>query len=256
MIDGSKNARVDRETPSSFVDRLTAGLRALAQSKRDSVPRQVGYSEVPQIAGRIDMLAGYVASLPLWDARLYALMVTAGVTRDPLTPGEWRAGQEQQRVLSSLGANSEFDVDYALTELTAAGVEDAIAVERTERIAAESERNRMAAEHADLSELRAIYESARQRWGIGASAHERDLAAAARDARNEVLRLAQEHAESNKLDSSDSSLELPQGVRRHGAGFQATARVGGKQRQKTFPTVELAAAQVEQWRDERERVAA
>lgn len=42
--------------------------------------------------------------------------------------------------------------------------------------------------------------------------------------------------------------ELPPNVRAHGAGFQAYARVNGRQRQETFPTVDEAAAQVAEWK--------
>lgn len=248
------NARIDRDTPKSFVDRMAAGLRAHAQAKRDAVPPSSGYSEVPAIAGRVDMLASWVGAVDTTDPRLYALMQAASMLRDPDDLATWKPGVEMARVLSRLGIAGEFQADAALTELTCSALEDIITLSRYELARAESELGRLRAEVEEMWPIKAHIDAAKARRGVTQMSREVDIAAAARDARNAALAAAREEAET-PLASEDSNgqEELPTGVRRRGKGFQAFARVRGEQRQATFATVDDAVLQVERWVQEREQ---
>lgn len=250
-----KNARIDRDTPQSFVERMAAGLRAYAQAKRDAVPHSSGYSELPSIAGRVDALASWVGVVDGSDSRLYAQMVAAGVLRDPDNVGQWRPGTEMSRVLSRLGTNGEFDADHALTELTAAALEDVLTTGRYALALAESERDRLRTEVGELADIKAAVDHQKARLGVTQLSREVDIAAAARDARNAVLAAAREEtATPTRVEEAPD--ELPTGVRRRGKGFQAYARIHGEQWQDQFATVDEAVKARDAKIAEREGVAA
>lgn len=237
-----ENARTDRETPASFIERLTSGLRRYAQAKRDSVPPSSGYSELPLVAGNIETLSAWVAGLDTGDPRLYALMTGHTVLRDPDDPASWRPSIEQSRVLSRIGMNGKYDVDFSLTELAASVTEDIVTALRTQVTMADRELERLRAEVDELASIKAHVDTIKARAGMAATFREQDLASLARDARNSAVAAALEEAP--PLSSPEDN-ELPEGVRAHGAGFQAYAKIGGRQRSKTFATIEAAV----EWRD-------
>ncbi len=245
MIDGSRNARLNRETPATFVERLTAGLRQIAQSKRGAMENnqfRVQDDSVYTAAGAVDTLAGYAGSLPLWDARLYALMLTWGATREPDSP-DWKPGTEQARVLASLGRHAVYDPDYALTELVAAGTEDAIWHGTVGRAQAEDARDRLQHEVNVMRPIKLALEEQRQRLGIQSLTSQKDVDRVARAAMAVILE--------QDLDKTPQpepvEKPLPVNVRARGSGYQAHVRVNGTQLQRQCSTIEDADELAQRW---------
>lgn len=244
----------------AFAIRVQQGLRSFAD-KRRVAPAGFPLSEAQaRLAAGIDALAAHIGASDPEDPRMVALMYAARATS---TPEVWEPGAEQSRVLSGIGRTilgaeraSAHDLDAIYTELVAAGVEDVYAIMSVKLAIVEGERDRLRAERDELRPKANRTERAELELIERTSQHQVDVATLARKARLDAVAATVPDAvalvgpEPRVLPNHGP--ELPTGVRKHGKGFQAYRREGGKQKAKTFATIPEALA----WREEVQEVAA